>query len=262
MDRPLSLLNEKLLGLPFGTATVEELLRAGLLEPDAIYRRREIVEALRNRFVELGGTATTTAQDVIVPLKRVLAGPLFEKVRSGFYRYVGASPGSTPRRRGFEPPQAGTPSGTSEPWRSELERAATESAIVAILRSQARQTVADRIDYLHGLARDDPGEQPIALESLRRMALFLLRHRDLPDPEVGTSPNGFAQVEWILPDVSPDQAGNGLLAMEFTPSPLVRFAALSAPFSPGVDRLTVHGALPAEETFDAVRTFTAGLASA
>ncbi|MCY4059855.1 MAG: hypothetical protein OXG44_17855 [Gammaproteobacteria bacterium] len=259
MDRPLSLLNEKLLGLPFGTATVEELLRSGLLEPDAIYRRREIVEALRNRFVELGGTATTTAQEVIVPLKRVLAGPLFEKVRSGFYRYVGASPGSTPKRRSFEPPQAGTPSGTAEPWRSELDRAATESAIVAILRSQARQTVADRIDYLHGLARDDPEEQPIALESLRRMTHFLLGHGDLPDPEVGTSPNGFAQVEWILPDASPDQAGNGLLAMEFTPSPLVRFAALSAPFSPGADRLTVHGTLPADETFGAVRAFTAGL---
>jgi len=249
--------------LPFGTATVEELLRSGLLDADAIYRRREIVEALRNRFVELGGTATTTAQDVIVPLKRVLAGPLFEKVRSGFYRYVGAaSPGSTPRRRGFEPLQAESASEAPEPWRSELERAATESAIVVILRSQGRQTVADRIDYLHGLASEDPEEQPIALESLRRMALFLLRHRDLPDPEVGASPNGFAQVEWILPDVSPDQAGNGLLAMEFMSSPLVRFAALSAPFSPGVDRLTVHGSLPAEETFDAVRTFTAGLASA
>ena len=80
----VSLLNEKLLGLPFGTATVEELLRSGLLEPDAIYRRREIVEALRNRFVELGGTATTTAQDVIVPLKRVLAGPSVREGPIGF----------------------------------------------------------------------------------------------------------------------------------------------------------------------------------
>lgn len=244
--------------MPFGTATVEELLRSGLLEPDAIYRRREIVEALRARFVELGGTATTTAQDVIVPLKRVLAGPLFERVRSGFYRYVATT---TPVRPHYEPPRAETPSSrpTHEPWRSELDRASTPSAIVVILRSQGRQTVADRIDYLHGLASEDPEEQPITLESMRRMAFFLLRHRDLPDPEVGTSPNGFAQVEWILPDVSPDQAGNGLLAMEFTSSPLVRFAALSAPFSPGVDRLTVHGTLPADETFGAVRAFTAGL---
>ena len=121
--------------------------------------------------------------------------------------------------------------------------------------------MADRIDYLHGLAEDDPEEQPIALESMRRMARFLLGHRDLPDPEVGTSPNGFAQVEWILPDASLEQAGNGLLAMEFLPSPLVRFAALSAPYRPGVDRLTVHGTLPADETFDAVRAFTAGLAA-
>ena len=256
----MSLLNEKLLGMPFGTATVEELLRSGVLEPDTIYRRREIVEALRSRFVELGGTATTTAQDVIVPLKRVLAGHLFAKVRSGFYRYAGeASPGSVPDRAEYEPPRAEIPRQTPEPWRSELGRATTAAAIVAVLRSQALQTVADRIDYLHELAEDDPEEQPIALESMRHMARFLLGHRELPDPEVGTSPNGFAQVEWILPDASQDQADNGLLAMEFLPSPLVRFAALSAPYRPGVDRLTVHGTLPADEAFDAVRAFTAGL---
>ena len=80
----------------------------------------------------------------------------------------------------------------------------------------------------------------------------------MSDPEVGASSDGFAQVEWILPAAA-DQAGNGLLAMEFLPTPLVRFAALSAPFSPGVDRLTVHGTLPAAETFDAVRAFITGL---
>ena len=259
----MSLLNEKLLGMPFGTATVEELLRSGLLEADAIYRRREIVEALRNRFVELGGAATTTSRDVIVPLKRSLAGPLFDRVRSGFYRYVGtAASGPTPGMHGS--PRVGIPSETptSEPWRTELANAATTTAIVAMLRSRARQTVADRIDYLHALAKDDPEEQPIALESLRRMAFFLLSHRGLPDPEVGASPNGFAQVEWTLPDVSAEQAGNGLLAMEFLPSPLVRFAALSAPYRPGVDRLTVHGTLPVDETFDAVRAFTGGLVAA
>ncbi len=261
----MSLLNEKLLGMPFGTATVEELLRSGLLEPDAIYRRREIVEALKDRFVELGGAATTTSQDVIVPLKRALAGPLFERVRSGFYRYVGtATPVPTLGAHSHEPTRVEIPTekATSETWRTELDNAATTTAIVAMLRSQARQTVADRIDYLHALARDDPEEQPIALESLRRMAFFLLSHRGLPDPEVGASPNGFAQVEWTLPDVSRDQARNGLLAMEFLPSPLVRFAALSAPYRAGVDRLTVHGTLPADETFDAVRAFTAGLAAA
>ena len=68
----MSLLKQKLLGMPFGIATVEELLKTGLLEGDAIYRRREIVEALRSRFVELGGSAETTPEQVIVPLKRVL----------------------------------------------------------------------------------------------------------------------------------------------------------------------------------------------
>ena len=259
----MSLLNEKLLGMPFGTATVEELLRSGLLQPEAIYRRREIVEALRNRFVELGGTATTSSQDVIVPLKRVLAGPLFDRVRSGFYRYVGAgTPGSTSRAPSFEARETPSEKPAREPWRDELDSAATASAIVAILRAQSRQTVADRIDYLHALASNDPEEQPIAVESLRRLARFLLSHRGLSDPEVGVTPNGFAQVEWTLPDVSAAQAGNGLLAMEFLPSALVRFAAVSAPYRPGVDRLTVHGILGVDETFDAVRAFTAGLIDA
>ena len=261
----MSLLNEKLLGMPFGTATVEELLRSGLFQPEAIYRRREIVEALRSRFVELGGAVTTTSQEVIVPLKRVLAGPWFDRVRSGFYRYVGpATPGPTPGRHSYELPRVETPgeTPTREAWRGELDSAATASAIVAILRSQSRQTVADRIDYLHALASNDPEEQPIALESLRRLARFLLNHHGLSDPEVGVTPSGFALVEWTLPDVSGNQAGNGLLAMEFLPTPLVRFAAVSAPYRPGIDRLTVHGTLGADATFDAVRGFTAGLIGA
>ena len=48
------LLETKLLGLPFGIAALDELLKTGLLEPDAVYRRREIVDALRSRFIELG----------------------------------------------------------------------------------------------------------------------------------------------------------------------------------------------------------------
>ena len=118
---------------------------------------------------------------------------------------------------------------------------------------------------------DDPEESPIVVDSLRHLAFFLLRYRRLADPEVGISPNALAQVEWTLPDVSHDHAGNGLLAMEFLPSGMIRFAALSAPFSsgssgssgspgsPGVDRLTVHGTLPAAEAMDAVRAFSVGV---
>ena len=259
----MSLLKKKLLGMPFGIATVEELLKTGLLQGGAIYRRREIVDALRSRFVELGGSADTTPEQVIVPLKRVLSGPSFERVRSGFYRYV--------RSEGAVEIQDGDPAvaldsavdrEANAPWQGELARASSAAAIVEILRSNGRRLVADRIKYLHQLAEDDPEESPIVVDSLRHLAFFLLRYRRLADPEVGISPNALAQIEWTLPDVSQDHAGNGLLAMEFLPAGMIRFAALSAPFSPGspgVDRLTVHGTLPAAEAMDAVRAFSVGI---
>ena len=260
----MSLLTEKLVGLPFGTAAVEELLRSGLLDANAIYRRREIVEALRRRFIELGGDEATTPQQVIVPLKRVLDGPLFVRIRPGFYRFVGfaandfhslavrdVEPAVSEWRQGPEP----------APWRSQLDGATTAHAIAATLRSHRRERVANRVDYLQELARSDPEEQPIAPESLWHMACFLLEQGHLPDPEVGVSPNGMAQAEWTIPATSDSRAlGNGLLVMEFLPRATIRFAALSAPYRQGVDRLTVHGTLPAADALDAVRTFTARIA--
>ena len=256
----MSLLMDKLLGMPFGTATVEELLRSGLLDANAIYRRREIVEALRQRFIDLGGDRDTSPQQVIVPLKRVLEGPLFTRIRPGFYRYLGADAddsGSLMVRDAEPLSEAWSSSRTGRaPWRSELDEASTAHAIVAVLRSHGRERVADRIHYLQELAREYPEEQPMDFDSLWHMASFLLEQGQLPDPEVGVSPNATAQVEWTLPDTSDDRAGNGLLAMEFLPRAIIGFAALSEPYRQGVDRLTVHGTLPAAEALEAVRAFT------
>lgn len=127
---------------------------------------------------------------------------------------------------------------------------------MAVLRLHSRERVADRIHYLQELAREDPEEQPIALDSLWHMACFLLGQRQLPDPEVGVSPNALAQVEWTIPDTSDDRAGTGLLVMEFLPNAIIGFAALSEPYRQGVDRLTVHGKLPAADALEAVRPFT------
>ena len=252
---------EKLLGMPFGTAAVEELLRSGLLDAHAIYRRREIVETLRQRFIDLGGDMDTSPQQVIVPLKRVLDGPLFTRIRPGFYRYLGpeADDSRSLMVRDAEPVSAERPSDRTvrAPWRSELDEASTAHAIVAVLRSHGRERVADRIHYLQELAREDPEEQPMALDSLWHMASFLLEQGQLPDPEVGVSPNALVQVEWTIPVTSDDRAGNGLLVMEFLPRAIIGFAALSEPYRQGVDRLTVHGKLPAADALDAVRAFTA-----
>ena len=75
-------------------------------------------------------------------------------------------------------------------------------------------------------------------------------HRPLRDPQIGVTPNGLMQIEWRLPS-------NGILAMKFLLSGLIRFAAISAPAQRGVDRLSVNGTLQADATLEAVRPFTA-----
>ena len=263
----MSLLAERLLDMPFGTAAVEELLRGGLLDGNSIYRRREIVEALRQGFIDLGGDKETSPQQVIVPLKRVLDGPLFARIRPGFYRYLGGERDDS-RSQGALDSQPRTPKGPNRaghrtddaPWRRLLDDASTAHAVVAILRSHGRERVADRIDYLQQLAQTDREEQPMSLDSLWHMARFLLDQETLPDPQVGVTPNGLAQAEWTIPDISNGHTGNGLLAMEFLPRMIIRFAALSAPYRRGMDRFTVHGTLPVAEALEAVRTFTGRIA--
>ena len=254
----MALLKERLVGLPFGIATVEELLRTDVLQRGAIYRRREIVDALRARFVELGGDSGTTAQQEIPPLKRTLKGPLFERVRSGFYRYVGETGVEARDGHGAAAARPRDHEGNAR-WEAGLADASNESAIIGILQAEGRPTVADRIRYLYDLAEADDEEQSIHIDSLRHLALFLLENAKLIDPEIGTSPDGLAHAEWTLPDLSLERGGNGLIAMEFQPSGRIRFAALSAPYRPGVERLTVHGTLPAMETLEAIRMFTVGI---
>ena len=134
-------------------------------------------------------------------------------------------------------------------WRPQIEAAGTHEEIITALRLFGLDAVADRLGYLCSLAYDDPDEAPIEIESLRPMALFLMSQRQLRDPQIGITPNGLMQIEWRLPS-------NGILAMEFLFSGLIRFAAISAPAQRGVDRLSVNGTLPVDSTLEAVRPFT------
>ena len=124
--------------------------------------------------------------------------------------------------------------------------------IIGVLRLFRLDAIADRLGYLGQLVEDDPDEPSMSIESLRGLALFLMSERQLPDPQIGVTPNGLAHIEWRLPP-------NGFLAMEFLPSGLIRFAAISAPAQPGLDRLSVNGTLPKDETLAAVQPFTSRL---
>ena len=135
---------------------------------------------------------------------------------------------------------------------SMIAGATTPDEILLLLRVSGFGQTADRLRYLQNLARDDPDEPSMVIESLKALVAFLTAERSLADPEIGISPDGLAQIEWRLPP-------NGILAMEFLPTSLIRFAAVSASSQPGDTRLRVNGTLPRSEVLDAIRAFTSSI---
>ena len=140
-------------------------------------------------------------------------------------------------------------------WKKHITEATKLEEIVAIFRLFGLDAIADRLGYLQRTIADDPDEQPLALESLRGLALFLMSERQLPYPQIAISPEGNAQIEWRV-------GGNGILAMEFLPvDGLIRFAAISAPAKLGVQRNKVYGTLPKEDALNAVKAFTSEIST-
>ena len=142
----------------------------------------------------------------------------------------------------------------SIPPSARIDGATSIEEIVAILEMSGLDSIAARICYLQGLPDEDPDEPPLQFDSLRALATFLLGEQQLGSPQIGVNPDGLAQAEWRVDE-------RGILAMEFLPSGLIRFAAVSAPAGSGVERTRVSGTLPKSETMDAVRPFTARLES-
>ena len=134
--------------------------------------------------------------------------------------------------------------------------AATCEEIVAAIRYGGWSAIADRLTYLRGLALEDPDEIPIQIESLRNFALFVAnrQQRQLPEPQIGVNPDGFACTEWRI-------ANHGILAMDFLPSGQVRFAAILKFPESGNARWSVNGVLPPDHMMDAIRVFAGRLAS-
>ncbi len=138
---------------------------------------------------------------------------------------------------------------------SMIAAATTPQEILLLLRESGFRHTADRLRYLQDLARDDPDEPSMVIDSMKALVAFLAAERSLSDPEIGISPNGLAQIEWRIPQ-------NGILAMEFLPTSLIRFAAVSASTHPADTRLRVNGTLPRSEVLDAIRSFTSSIARA
>ena len=114
--------------------------------------------------------------------------------------------------------------------------AATCEEIVAAIRYGGWSAIADRLTYLRGLALEDPDEIPIQIESLRNFALFVAnrQQRQLPEPQIGVNPDGFACTEWRI-------ANHGILAMDFLQAKSGRQVKLSMAYATSHDDSNLAG---------------------
>ncbi len=137
-------------------------------------------------------------------------------------------------------------SATSRVWQPQIENASTPEEIIDILRRFNLDAIADRLTDLRTLVKDDPEESPMELESLRSLATFLMseiRERQLPEPEIGVTPDGLVEIAWSLPP------HNGILAMDFLISGQIQYTAISAPAQYGVEQKTASGMSRAHNCF-------------
>ena len=123
----------------------------------------------------------------------------------------------------------------------------TRAEMTEVLRESGLEASADRLGYLQRLADEDPDEEPIAIASLRHLTSFLMDERHLGQPEIGVSPHGVALAQWRV-------MGNGVVAMEFLGSGLIRFAGTSGPGSQDGESLRVSGTLPRTKALQAVQS--------
>ena len=123
----------------------------------------------------------------------------------------------------------------------------TRTEMTAALRESGLERSADRLGYLQRLADEDPDEDPIAIASLRHLTSFLMDQRHLGQPDIGVSPDGVALAQWRV-------TGNGVLAMEFLDSGLIRFAGASGSDSQNGESLRVSGTLPKARALQAIQS--------
>ena len=130
-----------------------------------------------------------------------------------------------------------------------IAAAETHGEIISALHACGCPEIAQRLRELRTLdEQNPPDELSTGLESLRRLAHFLVSEDQLPRPWIGVSADGLLQVEW---DVRPE----GTLAMEFQPSGMIGFAGVCGPRALGERRVRVSGTLSHRDTVAAIEPF-------
>lgn len=126
--------------------------------------------------------------------------------------------------------------------------------IIEALRLADLGAIADRIDYLDRLDDDDPDEAPIQVDSLRRLASFLIEERALKKPRIGVSSDGSMQIEW-------DLENDGILAMQFLSAGPIQFAAIAGDVSQNITREHLSGTLQKADMMSVIRPLLLGIQS-
>ena len=148
--------------------------------------------------------------------------------------------------------------------------------IIEFLKSLGLVSISNRLEYLHREISEDPDEFPMSADSLGKFAGFV-RDNPLPgSPSVWVDTYGYVGLEWRIPD--PDRSevlsasetaprdddhlwgkGDGILAMVFLPSGLVKFSGTSGPVGQGLERLMIGGTFPQAAVMSAVQPFLSRL---
>ena len=156
----------------------------------------------------------------------------------------------------------------TELTRTPITEVTEEKEIVDALRSHGLNKVAARLVQQLEMLEEDPEEPDLAIESLRSFAEFFIQETHLPVPEIGAGPEGFVEAEWRIASNGEKMApsdesywgrGDGILAMKFLPTGLIRFVATSGPAGRGKERLRTSGILPRTNILPAVQTFVSRL---
>lgn len=152
--------------------------------------------------------------------------------------------------------------------RTPIMEGTEEKEIWDALKLHGLNELAARLAQLREMLEEDPEEPDLAIESLQSFAEFFMQEPHLPVPEIGASPEGFVEAEWRIASNGEKMApsdetywgrGDGILAMKFLPTWLIRFAATSGPAGRGKERLRTSGILPRTSILPAVQTFVSPL---
>ena len=148
--------------------------------------------------------------------------------------------------------------------------------IIKFLRLSGLVAISDRLEYLHREIAEDPDELPLSADSLGKLADFILGNPLPGAPSVWVDPYGYVGLQWRIPDPNRPEGpsvsefpprdddhlwgnGDGILAMVFLPSGLVKFSGTSGPVGQGLARLIVGGTFPQGAMMSAVQPFLSRL---